>query len=196
MPQADYGTTYLLNIHDKGIPFNKKAKNIIRDSAMDYMAYYKLPKSQCFTNRPNETENLTIVGSGSLAPLTINDRLLILAHADTTEVGPYGPKALAEKLQGWGLTAAKLITFKACEVGAGTYLDNFVAACSGKISVAWVKGYKGAASTDKGFGGHPRELVEIEGVDVKGHDPRRVRIVPGTVANVPLGHWYFSEAAG
>ncbi len=62
--------------------------------------------------------------------------------------------------------------------------------------MAWVKGYKGAASTDKGFGGHPRELVEIEGTKVKGHDPRRVRVIPGNVANVPLGHWYFSEAAG
>ncbi len=47
MPQGDYGATYLLNIHEKGIPFNKKSKNIIRDSAMDYMAYYKLPKCQC-----------------------------------------------------------------------------------------------------------------------------------------------------
>ena len=108
MPQADYGKTFLLNIHKKGIPFNKKQKDILRDFAMNYMNYYKLPKDQCFTNRPNETENLTIVGPTSLAPLTINDKLLIIAHADTEEVGPYGPRALAEKLSGWGLTAVRL----------------------------------------------------------------------------------------
>lgn len=47
-----------------------------------------------------------------------------------------------------GLRAVGLITFKACNVGSGTFLEDFVAALNSRgVTVGWAKGYKGSAAT-------------------------------------------------
>ena len=55
---------------------------------------------------------------------------------------------MAGMLYEGGLRAAGLITFKACDVGKGTFLDDFVAALAKKgVILGWAKGYCGSSST-------------------------------------------------
>ena len=55
---------------------------------------------------------------------------------------------LASMLRANGLRAVGLITFKACNVGGGTFLEDFVAALSSRgVTVGWAKGYNGSAAT-------------------------------------------------
>jgi len=83
-----------------------------------------------------------------LLPLTIQDKLFVFAHADEKEVGFTHARMLASMLRANGLRAVGLITFKACNVGSGTFLEDFVAALSSRgVTVGWAKGYNGSAAT-------------------------------------------------
>lgn len=186
---AKFGNIYIVNLHEKHIPFSKKSKDIIRESGTAYKKQHKLTKASCFTNRPSESDEFTLLGKNSLSSVTMNDKLYICAHADTKEVGPYKAEKLAEKLYDWGLREVKLVSFKACEVGKGDFLSRFVEACRGKIKVGWVKGYTGAAGTVT-WKGKSREEITVGKEEVTGHDKRRLRLIPGTEPNVPLEHWF------
>jgi hypothetical protein len=150
-----------------------------------------------FTNRARDTDVFTMVSADSLSKVTLNDKLYVVAHADRKEVGPYKAKALAKKLSSWGLAAAGVITFKACDVGVKTFLRDFVAACSEKaIKVGWVKGYMGESTTETTKVGHPREGTELHKTKewLYGHDARRVKVVKGNAVSTTWDHWSFTVA--
>ncbi len=109
----------------------------------------------CFTSSPKRTADpknkFTKLNGDCLhkfgAP-TFEDKLFIFAHADQDKVDVYGPKEMADALHGWGLKTIGLITFKACNVGSGNFLDDFKTAYSSTgIQAAWLKGYRGYSST-------------------------------------------------
>lgn len=197
MARTNFSDLYLVCIHEK-LPFfvpGRESKDIITDSAKHYRDFYKIPQDKTFTNRPRDYHLFTKLTATSLAGVSLADKLYLIAHADTKEVGPYKPKELVKHLAGWGLTAAGVVVFKACEVGIKSYLEDFVTACTNNgIQVGWVKGYMGAAATTLGYGSKPRETITVsKKVEVKGHDKRRLRIVQGNATGVTWDHWSFNE---
>jgi hypothetical protein len=196
MPRANFTDLYVVCIHEK-LPFfiaGRASKDEIRTAALVYRDHYNIPKDKMFTNRQRDTDVFTMVSANSLSKVTLNDKLYVLAHADRKEVGPYKARALAKKLSSWGLTAAGVITFKACDVGVKTFLEDFVAACSDKaIKVGWAKGYIGESTTETTIVGHPREGVELHKTKefVYGHDARRVKVVKGNDKATTWDHWSF-----
>ena len=138
------------------------SKDIISDSAMAYANSKGIPLRARFSTRKRETAErsafdirpfkysgqFTWLSDSALMPLTIQDKLFIFAHANDTEVGFTHARLLASMLYANGLRAVGLITFKACNVGSGTSLEDFVAALNSRgVTVGWAKGYKGSAAT-------------------------------------------------
>ena len=101
--------------------------------------------------------------------LTETDKLFIFAHGvhygiawmtRTTAIAKgYDPSAdnamqLAKFLRRYGLRRIGLITFKACFVGKGVFLNSFALALAANgIAAGWLKGYKGVAATEFKLGG-------------------------------------------
>jgi len=190
------GVDYILNVQDFGT--SAKDKNIITESALRYAAYKHIPLQRRFTTRKRESDQrskfdirpfshkneFNFVSENSLTPVTERDKLFIFAHADDSEVGFAEAKHLAGMLVAFGLRKVGLITFKACEVGSGTFLENFVAALERRaVIIGWAKGYKGEARTvTRRQGGVVIKVFEKildENEDVLTGDDR-LKIVRGT----------------
>ena len=139
-----------------------------RNDALDYAKFKNIPLARRFSTRRRETESrgfdlryfkftkeFTFLSETSLSPLTSQDKLYIFAHANPKEVGFTVPRMLAGMLHANGLQAVGLITFKACEVGVGNFLETFVNSAVKKgIVLGWAKGYKGSAATVVHTTGH------------------------------------------
>jgi hypothetical protein len=216
MPASDFGKIYAIALHESGIPFHKKDKDVIQEAVEKYTLYYQIPRAQQFTNRPAEYGLFTELTAGCLGAITLQDKLLVFAHADKDDVGPYGPLKLCKALHGWGLRKVWFISFKACDVGKGTFLEDFVRACGGRdhsIEVGWVKGYCGESATDtwsvllpatwKASDGVPpakphEKVMDVTGIwccktetVLTGED--KVRFIKGTVDTPNLGHHLFPK---
>jgi hypothetical protein len=124
----------------------------IYDSANSYQAWYNVPKTRKFTNTTGETETFSFLDSQSLSPITLDDKLMIFAHGNEAKLGPFDSAAdLCKGLYSWGLRKIGLITFKACLIGKGDFLEAFERQCSkpeSSIEVGWLKGYCGSARTE------------------------------------------------
>jgi hypothetical protein len=187
----------------------------IDDSAKEYQEWEKVPDKQCWSDPKCAGWQELVKGcfkQCSPKP-TINDKLMIIAHGSPSHVGIASSSAtetpgqegfdaenLARFLAQWGVTQIGLITFKACYIGAGTFLEDFVQAVPKfKWDVGWVKGYKGPAITIKrewwdvpflgGTTGKPYEKITREqpglmsyvGAPAYGDD--RLKIVRGNAAH-------------
>jgi hypothetical protein len=124
---------------------------IINETASTYRRYYNVPKAQRFVPPGESTKrdrDWTRLRPNSLDGLTMEDKLMIVAHGSETMCDKWYPRDLADELRGWGLTEIGLITFKVCYIGRGTFLETFVkwAGSHSKIQVGWVKGYRGPCS--------------------------------------------------
>lgn len=183
------GLDYMIVLNDPGT--SGSSKNIISDSAMDYANERQIPLARRFSTRKRETSKknwydlrpfnyngkFSPLAANCLKPVTIKDKLFIVAHADEEEVGPMSAMNLAGMLKSYGLSSVGLITFKACNVGTGGFLEDFVAATTRYgIIIGWVKGYRGSASTVHGKGGgllsdddpspgHVTEMITFEQVN-------------------------------
>src|SRR5262245_10003869 len=164
MPKGKWADNFIMNLHTEHESYT--TKQVITDSAQDYVDWYNVKKLNRFSNRPSEYHRYTELKEGPffqfgvLSRITVNDKLFIFAHGSPTHVGPYTAADLAEKLARWGLRQAGLITFKCCYVGKANFLEFFVRECAPLgIDVGWVKGYTGPAATDKKWFSKPKELI-------------------------------------
>lgn len=70
------------------------------------------------------------------------EHLVICAHGNEMYVDDFRPEELAAFLYRLGIRSVEHVIFKACEVGNGDYLGDFIAACRQKsIEVGEAKGY-------------------------------------------------------
>lgn len=155
----------------------------------------------CFTSSPKRTADpqakftkLNVNCLHKFGAPTFEDKLFIFAHADQNKVDVYGPKELADALHGWGLKTIGLITFKACNVGSGNFLDDLKTAfSSAEIQAAWLKGYRGYSSTVVALGasGSTKMTENVRETDDKYADlllgDNRYRVVQGNFIKVVEG---------
>ncbi len=162
------GQDYLLCVHEFGTKAN--SKNIITESAMDYANHHNIPLARRFSTRKRETGGFDLrpfewrgqfskLQPTSLSAMKTQDKLFVFAHADPSEVGFASARLMAGILQANGLRAVGLVTFKACKVGVGSFLEDFVASCVSRgIVIGWAKGYNGSAATVS-KNGRPSERI-------------------------------------
>ena len=173
-----WNNAYMLCLH----PTN----GVIRSSAIQWKDRYNLPINQCFSLLPGPhlSGNFTLLGQNSLNNITLADKLMIFAHGNAGSVHTYDPPALADLLANNGLTQAGLISFKACNVGSGNFLNQFHNACVLKgMEIGWYIGYRGTTAT---IGGHEYVTV-IDAflmpgrrlLGLKDMDHNRVRVYQG-----------------
>jgi hypothetical protein len=165
------GVDWMILLQEKHT--KKSDKDAITRAGIKYLSKAKISIARAFSTRERDTLSgftnkyltFTPLDGLCLAPMTINDKLFIIAHAEPNEVGPYDPGALASKLHDHGARQIGLVTFKCCNVAVGTYLESFIAACNRVgLVIGWAKGYRGSAATLDGIDG----LGEAEKVDVVG----------------------------
>jgi hypothetical protein len=156
---------------DKLWVFEISPDRIIHDDASLYAQLEGVPPARRWSTHPanatwNKLESKCFAGPHSP---TILDKVIIVSHADPTSIGEedtakkmkaYSPSEFAHVLKNaWQMKGAGLITFKACRIGKGTFLEEFVACCKPNaacatdsctrklLKVGWVKGYTGSAMT-------------------------------------------------
>jgi hypothetical protein len=152
------GKDYILCLDDPGT--KKSEKDIITNSAMDYIFFRRIPLSRRFTTRKRDTKSQGLLAwktPAEFLPLTAtsflfcdkHDKLFIVAHATSLDVGSNTAHQLADLLYQCSLREIGLITFKACRVGSGDFLEEFVKRAADRgTAIGWAKGYKGSAATD------------------------------------------------
>jgi hypothetical protein len=149
---------------DKLFLIKLAADKTIDESAEVYREWEKVPDNQLWADPRCAGWQELVKGcfkQSRIPTPTIKDKLMIIAHGSPTHVGVesssatetlggdgYDAKELARFLAQWGVTAIGLVTFKACYIGKGRFLEDFVLALPKfKLEVGWVKGYKGPAAT-------------------------------------------------
>jgi hypothetical protein len=157
---------------------------IINESATTYRKYYNILAKDRFVPPDQSTKadsDWTRLSGSSLAPVTLQDKLFIVAHGSTTQVADYHANALADTLASWGLGEVGLITFKCCFVGRDKFLEDFVkyAGRVAGIKIGWVKGYRGASQT--WLGGPLKPIEKVKNVNSLGFKAgeSRYKIVAG-----------------
>jgi hypothetical protein len=140
------GQHYILSMDLLGT--SRSDKDIVTDSARDYISMYCIPLHHCFTTRKREVmpHGFRLVSANSFLPCNKRDKLIIVAHGSPSEVGGLSARMLAAHLSSWGLKEIGLITFKSCNVGQKTFLETFLAyAAQLDMAIGWAKGYMGTA---------------------------------------------------
>jgi hypothetical protein len=151
------GQHYILSIDQRGT--SRSEKDVIPDSAMDYISKYAIPLHHRFTTRKHEATpqgflgwqkpaDFLYVSPTSFLRCNKRDKLLIFAHGSPSDVAGHSARVLAALLATWGLKEIGLITFKACSVGKENFLEDFLKyAAQHGAAIGWAKGYMGAAQT-------------------------------------------------
>src|SRR4051812_47935786 len=165
MSRDKYGNIYVVCLHEAlHVPGKRDYKDRITRSAQAWIDHYHVDAAFRFSNRPRECASgvFQALSGTSLNGCTANDKLALFGHGSTEKIGPYGPAKLAAALSSWGLKAAYLITFKACNIGIrDQYLLSFLQGCKdNEIQVGWLKAYKGLSSTVLDRDDKPHEHVE------------------------------------
>src|SRR5690242_4361982 len=135
---------------------------IINESAETYREWEKVPPEQRWTNGKADEGWHELYKDcfkkEKLAPPTLQDKVMIIAHGSTSHIGNdtddddatsgFSASDLAAKLAFWGAKEIGLLTFKACWIGDSWFLSTFVMKCPDHgLQIGWVKGYKGIANT-------------------------------------------------
>lgn len=163
---------------------------IINESATTYRSYYKIPASRRFVMAGQSTKadtNWTVLAPNTLSAITAQDELMIVAHGTPTECGDFTPNQLVMHLFEWGLMDAGRIVFKACSIGRGTYLDDFMTkARKYGMQIGEVKGYRGYAATISSFFGLTTPYEEVANQNSRGikHGSSRYKVVTNPAAPV------------
>jgi hypothetical protein len=187
--------------------------NIINESAEVYREWGRVPDDKKWSDPRSDGWQELYKGcfreNGVPVP-SLNDKLMIIAHGSTTHIGVessaretlggdgFNAHELARWLVQWGITEIGLISFKACHIGAGKFLEDFVRHLpKTNLKVGWVKGYTGPAATIKrnaadalvlgGVAGKPYESISrnagflsFVGIPIYGNE--RFKIVRGNAA--------------
>jgi hypothetical protein len=161
MGSSKWTNVYIVVLQKDGHEWVRRVP--IYDSVSAYQAWYNVPKAKKFANTAGETETYTALGSESLSPITLGDKLMIFAHGNEAKLGPFDSATdLCIQLRNWGLKEVGLITFKACLIGKGDFLEIFKLQCDAS-KVGWLKGYCGSARTDYSWGAYllPSSLLPV-----------------------------------
>lgn len=164
---------------------------------MGIMERFKIPRAHVVIPKP-----------GSLTAVTKYSKLLLLGHGNEAAfaIGDkhYRPADLAQFLAYLGLKEVGLISFRACLIGSGNYLDLFRDELNKKnIKVGWLKGYTHLmGALNYGHYAHLDDALEwwkifgtetdngIEVMDYHRSFPtkreNRVKIVQGNIGVTPL----------
>jgi hypothetical protein len=160
---------------------------LVHKFGSDMRSYHGVPASRCFVSEAKDKDKKdrkwTQLTAGSLNAITIKDRLLVMAHGDQDKIcgtaETWNGRELAIAMKKWGLKTVGYIKFLSCDVGRGSFLDEFVAEAVGTqdIEVGFVQGYRGLAWPVLG----PRKmLVATEDKHWLKTGDKRVKRVLGT----------------
>lgn len=179
---------YILLVHSSTygtVEDKKEYEKIARDSALQYARLKLIPNDRMFATVLKATGMsykflFNPLADGSLSELNEMDKLFIFAHASTAKVGDLSAKSLARKLKSAGMRKAGLITFKACDVGKGNFLEDFVSELRERsIHIGFAKGYLEGSETIEKWPGPTlfEEITTDSGKELEGS--ARYRVVPG-----------------
>jgi hypothetical protein len=173
-----HGKSWIVALHSTGESGGEK--DIITESAIAYLWARNIKPENCFSNRTKDTASWFKDFTGEcLKPVTMGDSLYVVAHGNTTSVGPYTAEGLATCLHDRGLREVGLISIKACSVGQGKFVTDFRLAASGHdLHFGWIKAYCGTAYTvpskEEGKKGSPHEKIKNDGEVLEGADRYRM----------------------
>lgn len=150
-----------------GMQDSSSQKKTISKAAKNYSKYFKVPLNQRFSNDDTELPKFShflIIrrdNIGEFGGIELKDKLLIIAHGSPEKICVYTPQVIAEKLFQFGLRKVGVVSFKACDIGSGSFLTEFLAALEAKkVDVGWAKGYTGGTKTVHSYpGSKPSESV-------------------------------------
>jgi hypothetical protein len=174
-------SVYILSLHEKGDSW--RSKNTIYNSGMLYKSRYDVPRKRMFSNRPAEYDKFSPLTSTSFAGVTLADKLLVMGHGNMTRIAHIPADDLARDLRAWGLRAVGVVTFKACQLGSGWFLSQFVTHCRLQgIDIGWAKGYTGNVRTElkHTLYGKP---TEVNRNPIGPHKAHRLVVVRGSHAD-------------
>lgn len=171
--------------------YHQPADYAVYDAAGKMLAgRYKVPMEHRRYHGPHARGFLQ-AGSTSLSGMTLESKLIVVAHGLPTSISGYTAERFARLLHSYGLRDVGLISFKSCYLGKQNFLDDLVRAASGLFRVGWCIGYLHQSYTRgrSQFSGRehwrglftPRFLHPL----LKGPDAARVKVVQGNVAVVP-----------
>jgi len=163
----------------------------IKSAALRYRQRCNIPGTHCFY-LGHPVPGFTQLAFGSLAPVTLADKLIIVSHGNRTRIDALPYDEFGDLLVNAGLTRVGLLAIKACQVGAGDYLNNLLVSLTGSVQIGWAIGYKHSVITQSG--GHETTGfidVVLRGLGGKLSDNHRVRVQQGnTNLGVNIGRRY------
>jgi hypothetical protein len=163
----------------------------IKEAAMRYRRRCNAPANHCFYHGA-PIPGFGQLYQGSLGHVTLTDKLIIVSHGDRTRIDALTYDEFGDLLQNAGLTRCGLLAIKACQVGAGDYLNNLSVSLTGFIQIGWLVGYKHSVITRSG--GHEATgfidyVLQVFGGKLS--DNHRVRVQRGnTYLGTNIGRRY------
>lgn len=107
---------------------------------------YAIPDAKCFRFSEGHLPGFVFPNATSLSTMTSASKLFLIGHGRPNAFSGVRATKLVEYLECFGLNQVGLIAFKACQLGAGTYMEEFVAVATGRIEVGWCIGPKHTVS--------------------------------------------------
>ncbi len=185
---------YILLFHSsiEAVPVKREEyEEVIKTSALAYQKLKRVPPGRMFVTDKEGArinyETFRDLSMNCMADMNENDKLFIFAHGSSAAVGNLEPKYVAARLEYAGVKRVGLITFKSCDVGRGSFLEEFVEELKKvKINIGFAKGYNGGSQTVDLPAG-PAVIEKVWTDDYKEiHGNARFRIVKG--------HFSYSKA--
>ena len=128
---------------------------LVHKFGSDMKSYHSVPRGRRFVSEAKDKDKndrkWTVLAPNTLDAITIKDRLLVMGHADedsiTGTAESWDAQEFARCLKKWGLTEVGYIKFLCCDLGKGTFLDDFVdeAVRNQGLKIGMVQGYRGLA---------------------------------------------------
>lgn len=128
---------------------------LVHSFGSEMKTHHSIPPARCFVSQVKDKDKTdkrwTPLSAGCLSAITLQDRLLVLGHGDEDGIAgkseTWTAHELAADLKKWGLSEVGYIKFLCCDLGRGTFLDDFVdeAVREQGIKVGMVQGYRGLA---------------------------------------------------
>lgn len=167
---------------------------IVMRHAKAWRARYSIPQDRCFAYSDEAFDGFQPVQADSLSFSGTSTKIVVVCHGKPEGLVVEGRILYAESMAGllvaWGLRRVGLVSFKACLLGVGTFLEDVEADLRRRrVQIGWLIGYKHTVKM-----GLERHEV-AEGADErirlatnwksKQADAARVKIVKGNIHVVP-----------
>jgi hypothetical protein len=155
---------------------------------------YSIPLDRCFAYSDTAVDGFRPLEAKSLSFAGLSTKLIVVCHGLERGLVVQGELVFAESMAGllvaWGLRSVGLLSFKACLLGVGTFLNDVEADLRRRrVEIGWLIGYRHEVRL--GLGRHEVADGADERLRVatnwrgKQADEGRVKIVKGNVHVVP-----------